>query len=59
MNTHSLDPISAPADTLAVLTSPHDVREGSPEHQLNVYAFAADFLSELDAEPGIGAWWPI
>ncbi|SAK67715.1 hypothetical protein AWB79_03462 [Caballeronia hypogeia] len=65
MNSQTLDSLSALTETVAVirhakgLKNPHDLPAGSLEHQLASDAFAADFLRALDAEPGIGTWWPI
>ena len=65
MNSHTLDALAALTETVAVirhargLKNPHDLPEGSHERQLAADAFADDFLRALDAEPSIGAWWPI
>lgn len=65
MNSHTLDSIAALTETVAVirhakgLKNSHDFTAGSLEHELASAAFADDFLRALDAEPGIGAWWPM
>ncbi|SAL25593.1 hypothetical protein AWB73_01919 [Caballeronia turbans] len=65
MNSHTLDSLAALTETVAAirhargLKNPHDLPEGSPERQIAADAFADDFLRALDAEPSIGAWWPI
>ena len=65
MNSHTLESIAALTETVAAirhakgLKNPHDLPEGSLDRQLASDAFADDFLRALDAEPGIGAWWPI
>ncbi|BAN23037.1 hypothetical protein BRPE64_ACDS12830 [Caballeronia insecticola] len=65
MNSHTLDSIAALTETVAAirhakgLKNPHDFPEGTLERQIASDAFADDFLRALDAEPSIGAWWPI
>lgn len=65
MNSHTLDSLAALTETVAAirhargLKNPHDLPEGSPEREIAADAFANDFLRALDAEPSIGAWWPI
>ena len=65
MNFYTLDSLAALTETVAAirhargLKNPHDLPEGSPERQIATDAFADDFLHALDAEPSIGAWWPI
>ena len=65
MNSHTLDALAALTETVAVirhargLKNPHDFPDGTVERQVAADAFANDFLRALDAEPSIGAWWPI
>lgn len=65
MNSHTLEALAALTETVAAirhakgLKNPHDFPEGSLERQIASDAFANDFLRSLDAEPSIGAWWPI
>lgn len=64
MNSPTLEALSALTETVAVirhargLKNPHDFAEGSADREIAADEFAADFLRALDAEPGMGAWWP-